>query len=901
MRQIWAAKQRTDARTACVTGLLLFLTGSLLGAAPEQSAARARDLEQLLNGVSGIHAPGIPGTVCAFGPQAFAVIAGKSGRASGIVVAASRLGKGRVMAFGHDGYLTGTPPDTADTGRLMLNAVRWLGGANARTPRVGAINAAGLTSFLQAHGLSVEAIAPGNEISSLGQSDVVCLNGVKLQNAAVRSALVDFVRQGGGLMTAVTGWGWLQLNPGKRLERDCGANLLLAPAGIAFAAAMTERTSQHGFAVPDEHSPYIHAATALDALLAQAEGKQKLNRQQVVQASQAVSEASLCVPLTDTIFRPRIESLLDGNAAPIMPTRKEPVRSSDGLQRVLLTMQINRDKELPPEKVSAHPAAADFPGSVSASAERVDTALTIDTSVPRWHSTGLYAAPGELVTVEIPDAAAAQGLACRIGAHKDGIWGRPDWWRCPEITRRFPLDAAATAAACAFGGLVYIDVPQDCRLGPVPVTIRDAVRAPLYVHGATSLNDWRKRIRHYPAPWAEVGSSKVVITVPAKEVRELDDPTSLMDFWDHVLDACADLAARPRERTSPERYVADRQISAGYMHAGYPIMTFLDAAPRFVDLARLRGKGDWGMFHEMGHNHQHRDWTFGGTGEVTVNLFSLFILDTCCPNAEKHGAATPEQTLSKAERHILRGADFERWKREPFTALAMYTQIRDAFGWEPFKKVFAEYRDLPDAERPRTDDDKRDQWLVRLSRTVGRSLGPFFEMWGVPTSAAARHAIASLPAWMPPGFPPKDPRTKKVAKDARIVRADSEHAGNEASYVLDGFPDTIWHTEWQGKAPGYPHDIEIDLTALMTIRGLKVLPRQGSANGWISAYRIEVSTDGSRWDTVLGNGAFEATADEKTIAFTTPVACRYIRFTATKGIEGQTFASMAELDVILAN
>jgi hypothetical protein len=28
----------------------------------------------------------------------------------------------------------------------------------------------------------------------------------------------------------------------------------------------------------------------------------------------------------------------------------------------------------------------------------------------------------------------------------------------------------------------------------------------------------------------------------------------------------------------------------------------------------------------------------------------------------------------------------------------------------------------------------------------------FFQAWGVPTSAAARKAIADLPAWMPPGL-----------------------------------------------------------------------------------------------------------------------------------------------------
>jgi len=53
------------------------------------------------------------------------------------------------------------------------------------------------------------------------------------------------------------------------------------------------------------------------------------------------------------------------------------------------------------------------------------------------------------------------------------------------------------------------------------------------------------------------------------------------------------------------------------------------------------------------------------------------------------------------------------------------------------------------AERPKTDMDKHDQWMVRMSRAVGRDLGPFFEKWGVPTSEKARASIGGLPPWMP--------------------------------------------------------------------------------------------------------------------------------------------------------
>ena len=101
------------------------------------------------------------------------------------------------------------------------------------------------------------------------------------------------------------------------------------------------------------------------------------------------------------------------------------------------------------------------------------------------------------------------------------------------------------------------------------------------------------------------------------------------------------------------------------------------------------------------------------------------------------------------------GPDFDKWKSDPFLALTMYVQLKDAFGWEAFARTFAQYHVASPEELPKTDDEKRDQWLVRLSTQVGRNLGPFFEAWGVPTSEEARQSIARLPGWMPENFPPE--------------------------------------------------------------------------------------------------------------------------------------------------
>ena len=113
------------------------------------------------------------------------------------------------------------------------------------------------------------------------------------------------------------------------------------------------------------------------------------------------------------------------------------------------------------------------------------------------------------------------------------------------------------------------------------------------------------------------------------------------------------------------------------------------------------------------------------------------------------------RVAAKTRAYLAGGATFEEWQKDPFLALILYVQLREAFGWEAYKKAFAGYRALKPDERPKDDAAKRDAFMIRMSEATGRDLGPFFQAWGVPVSAEARRRTAGLPAWMPEGFPPK--------------------------------------------------------------------------------------------------------------------------------------------------
>ncbi|MFZ9201758.1 MAG: hypothetical protein ACO23N_04955, partial [Opitutales bacterium] len=63
-----------------------------------------------------------------------------------------------------------------------------------------------------------------------------------------------------------------------------------------------------------------------------------------------------------------------------------------------------------PDRCVPHPDANAFPGKVADGADRVITAVNLVVNIPRWRSTGLYAAPGERITFRIDTEDAKLGL-----------------------------------------------------------------------------------------------------------------------------------------------------------------------------------------------------------------------------------------------------------------------------------------------------------------------------------------------------------------------------------------------------------------------------------------------------------------------------------------------------------
>ena len=736
-------------------GLLLLLSWPPPAAAsdayPETDPAILADYAELVAGVAttDIGSGPAPGVIVVHGRSAFPVVLDEGEQ---IFVGAARHGAGRALAFSHGAFLGGSLSNASDLGRLVTNAVDW---ASARpNPTVGVepgLDA--LADHLAAAGYTVVRV----DHSAVDTVDVFCVSAQTSRDPAELDAVRAWVEGGGGLLTAGTPWAFSY----EEFALNFPGNRMLCGSGLTFNPDYTWPSAGEETISPDAACPLLNATRAADALRDHVDGLITLPLADQAKASATIRSAMNVLSQQCTGFWTALQDLLD-RLGPIFPTEADPVDvNAEPLDALVVNHDDWLNQNLPPEEITAHPAAGDFPGAPDPSAPVVERTLTIDgdfeglpdqrlysgAGAAGWRSTGLHAPPGALIEVDAPPELADAGLSVLIGCHADTLFGRDSWTRSPRVVRSFAIEAPTTLAANGFGGLVYIRVPRGSALGPFEVTIRGAVEAPLYRHGETDPADWLASIRDLPGPWAELASDRFVMSVPSAEIRGLDSPAAVMELWNAVLDADADLAAIPRERGRAERFVFDRQISAGWMHSGYPIMAHLASTQELLDVARTQAEGIWGPFHELGHNHQWRDWVIPRTTESSCNLWSIYANEEVLgiSRDDSHPAVSPDSRRLRLVDYFAAGADYGAWG--PWEGLEFYLLVQEGFGWEAYQSVFGEYLTIPEPERPADDPARIDQWLVRLSRTIDRDLRDYFDCWAVPTGDTARAQVEGLPTW----------------------------------------------------------------------------------------------------------------------------------------------------------
>lgn len=683
----------------------------------------------------------------------------------GVIVSAP-LGKGRIIALGTAAYLHQTMLQDTGVHQLAQNMLTWArkGGKRAKMGIYSMADDAFLALAHQQHistyALKHAAIEKHTAIIYL-ETDVTGKDSLQ--------ALETFVRNGGTL---------IQVSPYERMYKtmlaahhsdmgSAGINTLLAKAGIYDLGNAFYSSANNKVLVTDSVPGYLQVSTMIPLLKRKSTGYvDDLVDEYVVPAM-----LDLLFEYND-VHSPVLQSLKTQYKVPdtlAIPTRKHPVvlRSEEDKTRYHLAQLFDRKlHDTGDNKYAVHPGASDFPGAVPDSAQRIDTSISIPVQVGtqgllepnpvyfRPHSTGLYVPPGTVVKVVLQTSDTAQHLVAQVGVHADNLSSLNRLTRSAEnMVRTFPMNNDTTEVYSPFGGLLQLKIADTSTRKAIRITVLGAVKAPYFKLGQTTEADWNASIRNNPAPWAELATDKIILTVPAYRIRQLNNPVKLMQFYDEVMDADADLAKISRNRTHPERVIVDQDVAWGYMYTvpEHIIVPDDESCGWMVDETFMRDKGSWGLFHELGHRHQFWGIDFNELGEVTVNLFSMRVYDKVLHKGiYNHPAIGSKEVVQKTiSKYLHNDPSFEKWGKDAFLELCMYIELIDHFGWQCIDDTYTKYRAMPEAQYPQSQEDKRDLWFLTICGTTKTNLTRFFDTWKVPVSDKAKAQVTAYPTWLP--------------------------------------------------------------------------------------------------------------------------------------------------------
>ena len=232
------------------------------------------------------------------------------------------------------------------------------------------------------------------------------------------------------------------------------------------------------------------------------------------------------------------------------------------LELLLVRYQSWKAQSLPMDELYAAKSAELWPGKVPDDAERVTKKVTLYPGEGGWISTGLYVPPGEVVTIKC--GSLSGNLTAQIGVHTDALNpkivpldedGNPmddpynpvvpsiskikmGWeqvtdnrplWRWPEMCRSFKITKKRQEIGHVLGGVLWFQWSGGSR--PMEVEVSGCVLMPWFRLGIDTNQDWNERISKYPAPWGELQTKNIIITVQSHHLRKVKNIVALAQWW----------------------------------------------------------------------------------------------------------------------------------------------------------------------------------------------------------------------------------------------------------------------------------------------------------------------------------------------------------------------------------
>ncbi len=595
---------------------------------------------------------------------------------------------------------------------------------------------------------------------------------------------------------------------------------------------------------------------------------------------------------------------------------------------------------------SMYAKARVFPGLVDQSEPRVKDAqftldlnftdqtaqnLRISVAPSPQYSTGYYAAPGELIKLVVP--AGIEGLTVQIGAHTDNLGGKFPLLRDPVIYNRKQLVSGVNYIRNLYGGHIYI-LATFAYPNPITFAISGAVVSPDFILGQTTDADWVAKVKASQVPWLELRAKSVIFTIPRDKVlatfnsnEPFTNPTAVFTKWNDVfaLDynawmGLSDNAVDIRDRSpqSQWRGVLDIQLSLGYGHNGFPFVGLNDSYwfTSFTSLNSLStSSGQWGTYHEFGHNCQQGSvWSWSTLGETTNNLFNFKVANRIGANYNiLHPAVSSgfPKALTFASgtgtKNFDQDAAMNAVDEAPFMKMLPFVQVFEKYNYAAMTYLYTQARH---ADRLNSNDITKHNFVYeKLSDYTQTDLAPFFDAWGISISDAvvmkvtAKYPMLSNQLWT---YNPlnKTGGTAAISYAPGVTVSSSQSNEGSPAAMLDNNTATYWHSQYSPAptaAQSYPYTIVYSENKRMTVKGMYFVPRNSTAQR-VKNIEILVSSDNVNFTSVATTQIPNAFSRYDFTFPNGPVFGKYFKVLLKDGwntpVASFPYAAMAELGVI---
>ena len=402
---------------------------------------------------------------------------------------------------------------------------------------------------------------------------------------------------------------------------------------------------------------------------------------------------------------------------------------------------------------------------VSQTSADTEADRTQRTPLTDWQPSGLNVKKGERITLAVSGLNKSYDLRTLIGF-------MPMWGNRNKAQDNHLQNGSNTVTATQDGVLSFAFTKSE-GLDNTPTNVNVKVTGgkafPLYYVRRSNLANWNNDLKIMAdAPFVQFVSEKVLLTIPYKDYLRspMNDIEASFKTIHSVIDLEDELAgfdnSTPQNMRTRNRlhfivdlYSTPAEAESYYMYAtSYMIGLKHD---NFTDLTDNAGTA-WEVWHETGHTHQQRSWEWDSIGEISVNIFSLYV-------QEKFGQPTKLGTIEggeklttfeKARKYIAdRKKDYlvsneEKDYNELFSKLVMFHQLKSVYGWDSIKKLHQYFRARPYVEvEGETDADKANKFIYAMCFITKNNLMPFFQKWGLATNAVTAKKIDDLKLPLP--------------------------------------------------------------------------------------------------------------------------------------------------------